>query len=78
MRTSAAVAVKPAAQISIRLLLPMRVASSVAAAGPAMPPSVPPAAMKPNRRLAWVREKMSAMKLQNTEMISILNVLTQT
>ena len=47
-------------------------------AGPTMPPMVPPAAMKPNSRFAWAREKMSAMKVQNTEMISRLKVLTQT
>ncbi len=43
-----------------------------------MPPTVPPAATKPNSRLAWGRENRSAMKLQNTEMMSMLKVLTQT
>ena len=42
-----------------------------------MSPTVPPAAMNPNSRLACVRENVSAIRLQNTEMISTLNVLTQ-
>ncbi len=33
--------------------------------------------MKPNSRFACEREKMSAMKLQNTEMMSMLKTLTQ-
>ena len=43
-----------------------------------MPPMVPPVATKPNRRLACVREYRSAMKVQNTDMMSMLKVLTQT
>ena len=58
--------------------MPSPLANKVGIAGPTMPPMVPPAATNPNRRLAWVREKMSAMKVQNTEMMSMLNVLTQT
>ena len=40
--------------------------------------TVPPAATNPNRRLACVRENVSAIRLQKTEMMSTLKVLTHT
>ena len=62
----ATVTANPPAAVSRRLLLPIVVANDVATAGPTMPPTVPPAATRPNRRLACARENRSAMKLQNT------------
>ena len=76
-RTSNAVIAKPDAAISISPLLPTVLTKAVAISGPITPPMLPPAAMKPNSRLAWVREKISDMKDQNTEMIRMLKVLTQ-
>ena len=69
---------KPPAEISISVLVPTALTSSAAIAGPPIVPTVPPAAMKPNSRLACVRENVSAIRLQNTEMMSTLKVLTQT
>ena len=69
---------KPPAEISISVFVPTAPTSSAASAGPPIVPTVPPAAMNPNSRLAWVRENVSAIRLQNTEMMSTLKVLTQT
>ncbi len=77
-RTSQAVARNPAAEMSISVLVPTRLTSSAARAGPPIVPTVPPAARNPNSRLAWLREKVSAIRLQNTEMMSTLKVLTHT
>ncbi len=68
----------PPAEITISMFVPTALTSSAASAGPAIVPTVPPAAMNPNNRLACRRENVSAMRLQNTEMMSTLKVLTHT
>ncbi len=78
MRTRKVVIRKPAADINNSVLVPTALTNSVMKAGAAMVPTVPPAAMKPNSRLACVLEKMSAIMLQNTEIVSRLKVLSQT
>ena len=60
------------------MFVPTVFTSSAAKAGPPMVPTVPPAARNPNSRLAWLRENVSAIRLQKTEMISTLKVLTHT
>ena len=46
--------------------------------GPSSAPAVPPAPMKPKRRLPCSLVKMSAMKDQNTAIAKRLKTLTQT
>ncbi len=58
------------------LLRPILGMTTVAIAGPANPPKLRPVVITPNRRFAWLRENKSAMKLQNTEVISRLKILT--
>src|SRR6056297_1856654 len=68
---------RPAAEIGRRLVGPSGIARTAVTAGPARAPAVPPAAMKPNRRLAWALLKISAMKLQKTETMNRLKTLVQ-
>ena len=56
---------------------PISGAALVVINGPAIAPVLPPAAIKPNRRRAWVLVNRSAMKLQNTETTNRLNTLSQ-
>ena len=56
----------------------MLLTNSAAAPGPSNAPSVPPAAMKPNKRFACSLERISSMKLQNTEISSRFTTLMAT
>ena len=78
MRTIRAVIANPAAEISSSVLAPTDFTKNALKAGATIVPTVPPAAMKPNSRFACELEKMSAIMLQNTEMMSRLSVLSQT
>ena len=59
-------------------LAPISVTRPAVSEGPASAPAVPPAAMKPYRRCAWLVAKMSASRLQNSDTANRLNTLTQT
>ena len=63
---------------SSRGSVPISPTRKAAKAGPPMAPILAPAPIKPNRRVAWGLEKVSAMKLQNTEIWNRLNRLIQT
>ena len=53
-------------------------ASVAVSSDPVSAPSVPPALMIPNRRLAWSRVKMSVMNAQKTDGTNRLNTAAQT
>ena len=61
-----------------RLTGPSRTESPMVMIGPRSEPAVPPAPMKPKRRLACSLLKRSAMNDQNTATAKRLKTLTQT
>src|SRR6516225_11374387 len=61
-----------------RLMGPSGAESPMVITGPSSEPAVPPAPMKPNRRLPCSLVKRSAMNDQNTATAKRLNTLTQT
>src|ERR1051325_10684975 len=61
-----------------RLVGPSGSDSASVMTGPSSAPAVPPAPMKPNRRLPCSASNRSAMNDQNTAMANRLNTLTHT
>ena len=58
--------------------LPMLLTNRLVSRGPTNAPAVPPAAMRPNRRLVCSLVRISSMKLQNTETSSRFMTLIPT
>ena len=64
--------------INSKLIGPSDTEKPIVISGPRRPPAVPPAPMKPNRRLPCSLLKRSAINDQNTATAKKLKTLTQT